>query len=196
MKMKRVAIALVACLAANHCVIKKDGTASATTAVNLSKKFAQAFNNPSGLGSSNTVGTSTTSNCGGTGSGYLYSLANYEMCFAYNASTLYGYHKYKAMPIKDGSQSYQVDGTLSYTGTLTTSYSADFTKFSSSFDMTMNGTLTVTGADAFSFTYKNYKMKTTSELNAGSYSYSYSCSGSITVEGVDYAVKSDCSIDA
>lgn len=189
-----------------HCVVKKDTAASAATSAALAKKIAQGLSGgstapsavqPGGPSAAVTLNCSTTLASGMTSSTTTCTSDTFDFYWAYGSDgTISGYEKFKAYSMTESSQNYQLNGQINYAGTSATSYPANYATITTTTSIAFNGTLAVSGADSFSVTYKNYKVNTVGTYTAATFSYQYSqtCSGTLTVDTIDYAIQPDCSI--
>lgn len=204
--MKKIICMISLAAMMNACVIKKDATAAAATSVNLAKKIAQGFaGGPIAPGSAQITGpvNNTQPTCSSTisftaGTTTTCSTDTFEFYMVSNSSAITGYEKFKSYEIKDGSSKYLLSGKIDISGTILTTYPADFSVITVNAAMTFNGSLAIAGSDSFTVTFKNYKTQAISTYDSKTfgYTYSYTCSGILTVESIDYKIKTDCSIDA
>lgn len=107
-----------------------------------------------------------------------------------------GYEKFKGYSISDSGQVYNITGQINFAGNFSSSYTQNYAVVTTSTSMTFNGNLAVSGADSFSVTYKNYKVNTVGTYTTATAmsQFTHTCSGTLTVDSIDYTIQADCSI--
>lgn len=198
---QRAAIIILSGALLSQCVVKKDTTASAATSAALAKKIAQGLAGGGAAAPASVQpgepSASTTLNCSFTPNSFTCTSDSFDLYELIGSNyAVSGYEKFKNYDITEGSAAYKLNGQLNFAGTIAPVASISGSNYTSTSETTFNGDLVITGADSFSVTYKDYRVKTVSTVNTQTFalSYTYSCAGALTVDGINYTIQADCSI--